>query len=301
MSGLQVERCELQRIEKDRLTEIDGSEFDQNSNVVALEVLNDIVETALDSATSKEDQALRNFRMVGDIVDQYTPRATKITDLCDNSMEKKSEKHLTPAEEEVKKLIGEITSPSSKGTGDQLQENEEVITKKKSFPFSSRNFHLEKKTRLTDLVRTSKSLISKFLSNENTKSNEWEEKNEEFVNSVDFGSQPEDRLKVSVENGQALTSSNSEEMVKIPDERNMENINLKDFRDRGTDPGSGFEEIDYIQKSMTFPIASCSRIPESHCDTKEGKERKKWNLGSKIVDYIKKKTSRRDITKTEDQ
>ncbi|KAL3278202.1 hypothetical protein HHI36_013541 [Cryptolaemus montrouzieri] len=188
MSGIQIERCEIKNIDKDPLDAKNVLKFDTNSNNVALEVLNDIVENALDSAMYKEDQALRNFRMVGDIMDPYTPRSTKITELSDTPLTKNQK--LTPTEEEVKKFIGEINSPTPKGT----------------------------------------------------------------------------------------------------DDGEMENINLKDV------PGN--EDLDYIQKSLTFPIASCSRIPVLQQD-KDCKERKKWNFGAKLVNYIKKKASRRDMTKSE--
>ncbi|XP_045465496.1 uncharacterized protein LOC123674610 [Harmonia axyridis] len=295
MSGIDVQRCEIERIEKDPLDSKNLLATEKKSNTVAVELLNDIVENALDSVLNEEDEK-RKLCMVGDIVDQYTPRATKVTDLFDIPSDIKNREILTSTEEEVKKLIGEISSPSTKGTGDQLVENEEIIAKKKSFSFSSRNFTLEKKTRLTDLVKNSKSLISKFLSNESKpKDSEWEEHSEEFVKCVELGqmNKKEEKKNTCDQNIRSVTPSHSGEMIRIPDESGMENINLKDqIVDQKYDL-----EMDHIQKSMTFPIASCSKLPTSEHDGKEMvKDRKKWNLGSKIVNYIKKKASKRDIS-----
>lgn len=261
-------------------------------------MLNDIVENALDSVLTVED-GTKNVCMVGD-VDQYTPRAAKLTDLYDVSSDIRSRKILTSTEEEVKKFIGELSSPSTKGTGDQLVENEEIIAKKKSFTFSSRNFNVEKKTRLTDLVRNSKSLFSKFLSNEpKSKDTEWEEHNEEFVKSIELNQMNKKEKKSTDQNAQSITPSHSEEIIRIPDETGMENINLNAIK--GETVEQGYEiEMDRIQKSMTFPIASCSKIQSADHEGKEAvKEKKKWNFGSKIVNYIKKKASKRDITKSE--
>lgn len=271
---------------------------ERKSNTVAVELLNDIVENALDSVLTVED-GTKNVCMVGD-VDQYTPRAAKLTDLYDVSSDIRSRKILTSTEEEVKKFIGELSSPSTKGTGDQLVENEEIIAKKKSFTFSSRNFNVEKKTRLTDLVRNSKSLFSKFLSNEpKSKDTEWEEHNEEFVKSIELNQMNKKEKKSTDQNAQSITPSHSEEIIRIPDETGMENINLNAIK--GETVEQGYEiEMDRIQKSMTFPIASCSKIQSADHEGKEAvKEKKKWNFGSKIVNYIKKKASKRDITKSE--
>ncbi|XP_044756536.1 uncharacterized protein LOC123315053 [Coccinella septempunctata] len=301
MSGIDVQRCEIEKIEKDPLDSKNILTAERKSNTVAVELLNDIVENALDSVLTDEG-GTRNVCMVGDIVDQFTPRATKLTDLYDTSSDIKNRKILTSTEEEVKKFIGEISSPSTKGTGDQLGESEEIVAKKKSFTFSSRNFTLEKKTRLTDLVKNSKSLISKFLSIETkSKDSEWEEHSEEFVKCIELDqiNAKEKRRTLKDQNIRSVTPSHSGEMIRIPDETGMENINLKDIK--GTAAEQSFEvEMDHVQKSMTFPIASCSKIPSTEHEGKESlKDKKKWSLGSRIVNYIKKRTSKRDVTKSE--
>lgn len=242
----------------------------KKSNTIAFEVVQNIVENALDVASDFKQET------IGDIVNQYTPR-------CMKDFNEKSQKKLTPTEEEVKKFIGEFnSSPPSKGVGDQLLPSKEVLPKKKSFTLPGKHFSLERKARLTDLVKNSKSLISRFLNQDTIKQteNEWEEKNEQFLKSIELNSiTPSSSLK-----RKEKESSIDEEFLEIPNETLMDNIDLS---------------------KGDFPLASCSRFSSSQPDLQkvqqeQTKERKKWNIKAKIVNYIRKKSIlRKETAKSE--
>lgn len=180
-----------------------------------------------------------------------------------------------------------------KGLGDQLKAEEDAINEEQI-----RHPPVEKKNRLTDLVKNSKQILSKLILNES--SHRMEMNTEKLIRVVDLDTQ-ENRYKlkqiIDPENVPLPPSDSCEILNKLGDENKMEEIELAN--------SSLKNDIEEIRaKTMTFPLAGPSGPSSSFLGRyrtlkfPNDLKHKKWNFGTKIINYIKKKgLSKRGETK----
>ncbi|KAJ8935938.1 hypothetical protein NQ314_012559 [Rhamnusium bicolor] len=252
------------------------------AKLVASELVAEILESALDIVEDCEKE--KSTKVVGDILE--------------NLANKFQEMNIS---EENKDLIASLSEKDEcslplKGLGDQLKADGEIITEEASV----RHPPVEKKNRLTDLVKNSKHVLAKLILNEN-KEAKFGPKNEKLIRVVelDSGDQPfKTRKKVLPENV-PLPRNDSEEILEEPKENDvMDEIQLF-----GSSEKNGSQEEDDYKKRMTFPLAGGSGKTLSigaRCRTLKfpGElNAKKWNIGSKIINYIRKHHKKEDKSK----
>ncbi|KAJ8920461.1 hypothetical protein NQ315_005329 [Exocentrus adspersus] len=230
------------------------------------------IENALDIVEECEQET--SVKIVGDILENL---ANKFQEM--NISEDKSLTKFTCEKQGVLPL---------KGTGDQLKGDDEVVEDDRRHP------RVEKKNRLTDLVKNSKHVLAKLILNEHKESTESmkNEKVEKVLRVVDLDiGEPsfKSRKKIHPENI-PLPRSDSREILQSPiPEETMDEIQLYGSPD---DKCAGKGDI--CQKTMTFPLASGSAKSltlAERCRTLKFPmelKKKKWNIGSKIVNYIRK-------------
>lgn len=188
-----------------------------------------------------------------------------------------------------------VSNKLMKGLGDQLKPFEGILTEE-----VIKHPPVEKKNRLTDLVKNSKQILSKLILSENIQ--EPDIKNEKILRVVDLDSkekqykakvklQPE---KISIppcESSEILRNESEANEVK-PNQDKMEEVELA-----STSYSSDIEEI--RAKTMTFPMAGpsepVSSLMRRYRTLKFPNDirHKKWNIGSKIINFIKKKGQQR--------
>lgn len=172
-----------------------------------------------------------------------------------------------------------------KGIGDQLESEEEIIQEETSVKYPP----VEKKNRLTDLVKNSKHVLAKLILNE--RRDTFEMKNEKVVRIVDLNSgEPSFKVRRNIvpENIPLPKSDSREILEETIVEETMDEIQLYASDEKCEGKG------DIYKKTMTFPLASGSGKNLSiaaRCRTLKFPvelKKKKWNIGSKIINYIRK-------------
>ncbi|CAH0553433.1 unnamed protein product [Brassicogethes aeneus] len=233
------------------------------AHIIATEVVGDIVDNAMDIIQKK------STGKIGDI----------ITDSNEfDSIIESMEKIQIVDEEKGKK----------KRLGDQLESTNEIIADERKI----RHQPVEKKSRLTDLVKNSKQLLSKYILNENIRHDNPEDDHKEKVIRVfEMDNQEEDN---------AIQSANVQlEANHLPEDvqEDFEDDNLDDIQ---LEKGSNGDTPENIKKTMTFPIAGTSST-KSFCNryktlklTASELKKKKWNIGSKLMNIIKKNKSKKE-------
>lgn len=228
-------------------------------------MVSEIIDNALDVVEELEAKSVKN---VGDILENLSNKFQEL------------------AISEEKSKISEImegSHASTFGVGDHIDANKEVST-----PPGIRQPPVEKKSRLTDLVKNSKHLWAKLMLNEH-KDETRDSKSEKILRVVDLDCKEQPFKAVKSEQlpeDLPLPRSDSEDILNSPDENNsLDEINLSSSHG------------DEIKKTMTFPLAGssgkslmeCYRTIKLTADLKK----KKWNIGTKIVNYIRKQQAKR--------
>lgn len=241
------------------------------AQIVASELVSEILENALDIVEECEQE--KSTRVVGDILETLANRFQEmnISEENKNSPKQSCEK--------------EGSFPLLKGVGDQLEGEEEVLQEENSNKFPP----VEKKNRLTDLVKNSKHVLAKLILNERKES--FEKKNEKVIRVVDLESgEPSYKVRRSIiPENIPLPKNDSREILgdTIPEET-MDEIQLYGSTEKQCE-GKGD-----VYKTMTFPLASGSGRNLSlaaRCRTLKFPvelKKKKWNIGAKIINYIRK-------------
>lgn len=201
------------------------------------------------------------------------------------------------------KLSENYNSPESilcdrslKGVGDQLATEKDSISEE-----PLRLPPVEKKNRLTDLVKNSKQILSKLILNESN--HHIEAKNEKLLRVIDLDSKENKyKKKHSIKPEIVpLPPCDSSEILTKPEDQENEGCQYEDKMEEvelaSTSFKSNTEEI--RAKTMTFPLAGPSGTSSSlfaryrTLKFPNDLKQKKWSIGSKLMNYIKKKGQNR--------
>lgn len=228
-----------------------------------------------------------------EIVDDVEVKTCKLGgDIMETLSSKFQEMNLTESLNSPDDIVCER---SLKGLGDQLKAEEGALSEE-----PIKHPPVEKKNRLTDLVKNSKQILSKLILSEST--HNIEVKNEKVIRVVDLDSKEQRyKTKVAVKpENVPLPPCESSEILQTLDEGNAdrpEGEKLEEVELASTSFKSDIEEI--RAKTMTFPLAGPSAPSSSFLDRyrtlkfSHDFKHKKWNIGSKIINYIKKKGQNR--------
>lgn len=183
-------------------------------------------------------------------------------------------------DDEIKRIIKEMKYPPeqksiicTQGVGDQLGDKLEVTPDKILAEPVKRNT-LERKNRLTNLVRNSKQMLAKFVTNDNEnelRMAKSEEVHERLLKVIDLEGDDHSNF---AEPG----SSSDTGILQMPPEAVMDMVDLEPNIHK-----EGDVEIEKIDKEM----AGCSitKMENTKC---VNVNKKKWNIGAKIMKYIKR-------------
>lgn len=184
----------------------------------------------------------------------------------------------------------QLCQRSLKGLGDQLKADEYASSEE-----PVQHPPVEKKNRLTDLVKNSKQVLSKLILNDSN--NHGLVKHEKVLRVVNLDSKKgKYKVKQTIKPETVpLPPSDSDEMLNQMNENTEQKLDEVELADATFK--TNVEEI--RAKTMTFPLAGPSNSSPSllrryrtlkfATDLKQ----KKWNIGSKIINYIKKKGQNR--------
>ncbi|KAG5883477.1 hypothetical protein JTB14_038351 [Gonioctena quinquepunctata] len=258
--------CDLEKISKSE---------QKLATAIATELVSEILEDALDIVEEIEEKS--TVKVVGDIFDNLSNQFQE----------------LVISEEKLKmeKIEGIISTPPLTGLGDQLETDEGIG---EETPIKHQT--VEKKSRLTDLVKNSKQILAKLMQSESTKETSSGNSPTEKVICVielDSGDQAPKTAEISPENI-PLPRNDSCEILKVLDREDMDEIQLSSFSDKGTQKGEDYK------KTMTFPLAGPSEknlsFSARYRTLKFPYElkKKKWNFGTKIMNYIRKHQAKKE-------
>nr|XP_023023623.1 uncharacterized protein LOC111511835 [Leptinotarsa decemlineata] len=254
------------------------SRSEQNlATAVASELVSEILEDALNIVVEIEDQ--KSVKVVGDILENLSNKFQELA-ISEEKMK---------MEDKIEAII--CTTPL-KGLGDQLEADEGIS---EETPIKHQT--VEKKSRLTDLVKNSKQILAKLMLSENTKETSFDSGPERVLRVVelDSGDRPS-KLKeyISPETVPLPQSDSCEILAELTKEDSMDDIQLASSSDKSTQKGDDYK------KTMTFPMAGTSgkglslasryRTLKFPCELKK----KKWNFGTKIINYIRKHQSKKE-------
>lgn len=240
------------------------------AQIVATELVSEILDNALDIVEECEQE--KSAKVVGDILESLASRFQEM-----NISEENKNSSKPPCEKGG-------SHPLLKGVGDQL-EGDEVVQEGSSTKYPP----VEKKNRLTDLVKNSKHVLAKLILNERREA--FEAMNEKVIRVVDLDNGEASfkvRRSIIPENIPLPRSDSREILEETIIEETMDEIQLYASSEKQCE-GKGD-----VYKTMTFPLASGSGKNLSlaaRCRTLKFPvelKKKKWNIGSKIINYIRK-------------
>ncbi|KAF2894985.1 hypothetical protein ILUMI_11185 [Ignelater luminosus] len=354
---------------------LNSKEAPNLANVIAGEIVNEILENALDIATrasetgihwkeikesrssicsinsssliTAKDSKYENTKIddlqmdnicsniVGDIVEHIGIQSPpKISDIIEGlnsiSVDKESQQNkqdIIPLDVEMKKLLAEMltppydisnydVSPVKGGVGDQ------PILINEPIPEPEVPRAVEKKSRVTDLVKNSPQIISEYLMmDERAKQNqeEWEESEEQLLQVIELdyvkpGEEPFRVQKKMYPENIALPEDNNESELVVPQEDDILKIvdlSSNAFREEErqlsniTENSDGAKGDELTNDNMVIvmsphetavsggeiiespQIVDQKEIEESHMKQPKSKK-KKWNFGTKLFGFLKK-------------
>lgn len=321
------------------------------TNIVADELVNEILESALDIATKVSDSALkwRSFTETNEVDNERidvdtcnkSPQLNEITEglgkiRVENSNKESDES--VPLAAEVKKLLNEMMSPPYEivnydkapikgGVGDQPPKR----TEKEHQERVPEPPQIEKKSRVTDLIKNSKQILSEYIMKEKTKpiQDKLEETQEEFLQVIELecvkpGDKPFKAQRKYIPEDVPLPNEEDEEEIEEvirvqPDDNTMEVVNLpqKTPEERNSSSsedaqgGKGDEFNNYNMIVVLSPNenahlnegespSTVNVVTEESTDVlkdavKQTKDKKKWNLGSRLFGLFKKQPKAQQV------
>ncbi|XP_056640337.1 uncharacterized protein LOC130447501 [Diorhabda sublineata] len=229
---------------------------------IASDIVTDIINNALDIAEERGN--------IGDILEEEFEEETS----------------------KDKRKVTENAAGPFQGVGDQLGDDVNKEPKIQHRP-------VEKKSRLTDLVKNSKQLLAKLMLNE-SRGELHDTKSEKLVKVVELDSkeQPYRVKNVNAPEDTRLPSDDSDEILneRSGDEEILDEIQLS------VSQGDDLQSKESLKKTMTFPLAGPSKktLMDRYRTLKFAGEfkKKQWNFGSRIMDYIRKQKAKRQIENT---
>ncbi|CAH1984981.1 unnamed protein product [Acanthoscelides obtectus] len=258
---------------------IGDCEFDKNrkservfATTIADEFVSEIIENALDivDETARQEEA-----SIGYILDNLS---NKFKDMV--------------LVEELPKSVDKRSISPKGGIGDQLKIDESMVEEE-----TVRLPPVEKKNRLTDLVKNSKHILAKLIMTE-AKENPVDDKEEKVVRVVDIDSGDPPFKVVPEHKHETVLREGGEE-------NKMEDVQLGQSSE--TTPKESYDK-----KTMTFPMTTSTSSSGNTGSlasryrtlkfTQELMKKRNWSFGTKILNYIRKHQKKGEKEKkTEDE
>nr|XP_976464.1 PREDICTED: uncharacterized protein LOC663839 isoform X2 [Tribolium castaneum] len=248
-----------------------------SSQVVASEIMNDIVDNAFEVILARnfEPPKLEKItpNVVGDIIDNILSPSSNTS--ASNENYRQDETALL--DEEIKRIIKEMKYPPeqkspicTQGVGDQLGDKSKVTPDKIVSEPVKRNT-LERKNRLTNLVRHSKQMLAKLVTNEpesEVRMTKSEEIHEKLLKVIDLEGNDH-------KNFAEGCSSSTTGILRMPPESSMDMVDLEPSISRVDDDVD--TETEQHGEEFRSDDKKCSNV-----------SKKKWNFGAKIMKYLRR-------------
>lgn len=246
---------------RESLKQDEGSHI---ASIIAGEIVNEVLENALDIATRVSESALqwRNLAttvksdhaavchdIVEKMVDNVENRPRRMSEIIGGPDKAKDVRQAAPLEIEVKKLLDEMKSspyevinydiPSKGGIGDQPLTMEKISV---PCPLPA---PIEKKSRTTDLVKNSKQILTDIIKNESMKQTQekFEENEEKLIQVIELdcvhpGDKPF-KVPKKYDPTEIPLPQDDDELVEIPDDKNMDQVDLKGRQEAAAESSGG--------------------------------------------------------------
>ncbi|XP_044258401.1 uncharacterized protein LOC123007268 isoform X2 [Tribolium madens] len=255
-----------------------------SSQMIISEIMNDIVDNAFEVIVAKNFQPPKPEKItpnvVGDIIDNILSPSSNTN--ASNENYRQDETALL--DDEIKRIIKEMKYPSdqkspicTQGVGDQLGDKSKVAPDKIVSEPVKRNT-LERKNRLTNLVRHSKQMLAKLVTNEtesDVRMTKSEEIHEKLLKVIDLEG---NEHKNFAEGG----SSSATGILRMPPESSMNMVDLE-------------PSISQVDDDINTETAKNEEDFRSDDKKFSSVSKKKWNFGTKIMKYFKRnKDSKRE-------
>ncbi|XP_071055386.1 uncharacterized protein [Onthophagus taurus] len=289
---------------------------------ICSEVVNDILESALDIATmgdnvafTMEEGPFPTQLVTQEVAEIAADESSRIKEIVDglNTIHLPNQNAEEPPrlDVEMKRLLSEMMSSPpydganfenvsrKDGVGDQpVDEVKEETASEECLVDSDKIKIVEKKTRVTDLVMNSKQVLSELLMSEETRNKqaEWEESNEMVLQVIELDCiKPEEACKWKhSKKGDKIEDEDEEKVVLTPvtPDECLINIDLNKKSDE--------EVLKRNEGPDDDSLAGCSFINESEetgkdkMKTKFENLRKKFNLNFKLFNFGKRKQKGRE-------
>ncbi|XP_068908808.1 uncharacterized protein [Tenebrio molitor] len=234
-----------------------------SSHLIASEIMNDILDNAFEVIMAKNLQPVPKVEkispnVVGDILENI------LSPTPNSGVSNENYRHdeTVLLDDEIKRIIKEMKYPP--------EQKSIICTQAEPVKRNT----LERKNRLTNLVRNSKQMLAKFVTNDNEnelRMAKSEEVHERLLKVIDLEGDDHSNF---AEPG----SSSDTGILQMPPEAVMDMVDLEPNIHK-----EGDVEIEKIDKEM----AGCSitKMENTKC---VNVNKKKWNIGAKIMKYIKR-------------
>lgn len=307
------------------------------ASLYAQDIVNEVLQKALDIATEVHESKLM-WSPIGEnnachsLIGEYVKKDFEIRDIKLEGSYRPGE-IIHSLEMETEKAVADVTSPPCKdlpgrgGVGDQpiTPRGNEVEPSDSPAPQEYANVPVEKKSRVADLVKSSKQVLSAYIMDEKSRRirDKLEEEQEQFLQVIELdcidGTQKtfkaykkHDPTVVPLPNDEVESDG---ELLNIPPNDNMDSIDLKkdvkkqnevadsDVESSGkgdeTNNTAVVDSSDDIQKAETL-TANVRDVPsDSGSKTSEFKDKKKkWNFGARLIEFFRRPKQKARGTQT---
>ncbi|KAF5307362.1 hypothetical protein FQR65_LT07079 [Abscondita terminalis] len=293
----------------------------QLANIIAGDIVKEILDNAFE-IVSKSNTTSTNWIDSGDlnvtnfIKSECLHVVGDILEAADDKVEMRNHQNETLGPYDV---VTFDTIHAKSGIGDQSFDNQTACYENEIEPENVRT--IEKKSRVTDLVKNSPQIISEYLMiDEKAKQNQdkWEETEEKILQVIELNVdavEPKPSINEDDDNAEV-------EVLHVPKDNDLDTIDLSSvtIKEEGnpivnsqlakgdqqcpnepSSPRSNSNDVEGIN-THSFIEKEC-HIP-CECKTEENKlKKKKWNFGTKFLGFLKKNNKRQNtsISKLEKQ
>lgn len=309
------------------------------ATIFAKDIVNEVLQKALDIATQVQESKLmwssiKENNGCHNLINKYV----KESDFCHINPKRSCEPagNIIPVEMETEKVNDVVSIPCKElpgtgGVGDQPPtlggdemhvSNEPPVQEITTAP-------VEKKSRVADLVKSSKQVLSAYILDEKTKRirDKLEEEQEQFLQVIEldcvdtakmaFKAYKQDPTEIPLPSddaeaeeeflqiapNEAMDTIDLNKDVKkeddVPDEKPEVKCGKGDERSSGSNaevvqPPDDTQKVDavYTNNIHSAPSESCSRVSETT------EKKKKWNFGARILQFLKKPKQKARSTQT---
>ncbi|XP_017779490.1 PREDICTED: uncharacterized protein LOC108564842 [Nicrophorus vespilloides] len=302
------------------LDEMGEVKFDKSaeseSTAVASNMLNDILESAMDIAINKSMES-QKMNIIDELQDEYPENCSEIKDIIEglskinigNLVTKTNAEEPVSLDVEMKRLLNEMMSPPFEivnyeslprkdGVGDQptsplpssqQQQAEREIPTPPPQPIKQDTAKaVEKKSRVTDLVMNSKKVLNNLLDEEGRKRlEEWEENNEHVIQVIEL-----QETRAEKDN-----SVDHPENVPLPhDEDDEEDSILRRHPDEELMDSIQLNAPSPLEKAGEGDVSGGSNISKLNATPSQDTKKKKWHFSFKFFGFRKNRGKQQQQT-----